>query len=320
MVKRKVTQKELENTIKQHSLWLKSSRKRGQKADLSHLDISNLDVPLNSFLGINFSNSDATNSNFQRSSLREITANNTNFSFANFSRSGVMHAKITNCNLFNANIQDCSLDFTDFSNSDLRGANLQKCLFIRSNLSNIKIDGRTAFDNSILYNVIIDKETREKIEKLNIGASFIYEGLFKIIRRIEFPLRYQRAGISLLNYCANVISNKYSNKAVRIKLEQDGLRVKFSVESDQSEIIEKTKILLRKYGELVRNNVTALEFYKNDIEEKDYRIMELKNKFEFVKMELSLLKSNDKNRFKQFLECFNFNFRKKTDVKKNNTK
>lgn len=289
-LKGRVSQAQLNIILKEHRLWIRSKKQCGKEADLSSLDISNLRASLESLSCVKFINSVAKNVNFTRSSLREALAENANFTGSNFFSTKLTNGRIINCNLSSTDMRECLADYTDFSGSDLSGARLQNSSFINSNFTNIVANKNTDFRGAILYNVTIDGKTKDSIENLKIGASFIYKSSLKIIRRIEFPLGYQRAGVSLLAYFSGILNEKYSNQDVKVEIEQKGSRVKLVIEAADNEILEKSNILLRKYNKLIRNRLTPAEFYKEEAEDKDLKIACLQNKLDFVRMELNTIK------------------------------
>ena len=91
---RKITQKNLNEILELHKLWLLDNTK-GKKANLSFTDLSNTDL----------SNTDLSNSDLKF----------TNLIYANLKR-----ANLSNSNLNNAYLNNANLGFTDLSNTDLR--------------------------------------------------------------------------------------------------------------------------------------------------------------------------------------------------------
>ncbi|MDY6986952.1 MAG: response regulator [Thermodesulfobacteriota bacterium] len=68
-----------------------------------------------------------------------------------------------------------------------------------------------------------------------------------IVRSIEFEPQYHQSGISILSYFGTILTKKYPDKEVKIRIEQDGLKVTMIIETleGDKEVIEKT---LMDYG------------------------------------------------------------------------
>jgi len=72
-----------------------------------------------------------------------------------------------------------------------------------------------------------------------------------INRSIEFPPEYHSAGLGILNYFGSVLRNKYPEQNAKVKIEQDGFKVRMIIETKDGdkEIIEKA---LKEYELVVR--------------------------------------------------------------------
>lgn len=118
-----------------------------------------------------------------------------------------------------------------------------------------------------------------------------------IERCIEFPPEYRAAGTSILTYFSHVLSVKYPDVSVKVRIEQEGLTLRMIIDTPtgQKEKIERT---LEEYGMVVVGQLDASEFLSDPIE-----VMALKNKIEISRLELKQAKSlfefsqnNDKER------------------------
>jgi hypothetical protein len=78
-------------------------------------------------------------------------------------------------------------------------------------------------------------------------------------RSIEFPAQYHQAGLGVLTYFGSILREKYPNHDAKVRIEQDGLKVRLIIESDNGdrEVIEKA---LQEY-ELVVRGETAPELF-----------------------------------------------------------
>jgi hypothetical protein len=102
----------------------------------------------------------------------------------------------------------------------------------------------------------------------------------KIIRSIEFPSEYREAGTSILTYFSHVLTAKYPEMSVKVRIEQDGLTLRMIVDTPtgQKEKIERT---LEEYGRVVAGQLPA-ELFLSD----PFEVMALKNKLDMAHLEL----------------------------------
>lgn len=102
----------------------------------------------------------------------------------------------------------------------------------------------------------------------------------RIIRSIKFSTEHKQAGISILSYFSEIVEQRYPNKTVSIKIEQDGMLVRLCIETEKGdkEIIEKT---LNSYGSVVTELENIDKLLENPI-----HIAQLENKLEMAKLEI----------------------------------
>jgi hypothetical protein len=107
----------------------------------------------------------------------------------------------------------------------------------------------------------------------------------KIERSIEFPSEYWESGTSILSYFSRILSVKYPNKKITVKIEQEGLTLRMVIDTPDGgrEAIEKT---LDEYGLVVVGKMTPEEFMSDPLE-----AMALKNKLEIANLELRQTKT-----------------------------
>jgi hypothetical protein len=117
----------------------------------------------------------------------------------------------------------------------------------------------------------------------------------KIERSIEFPPEYWTAGTSILSYFSHILSVKYPDQNIKVRIEQEGLLLRMIIETPtgQTELIEQT---LNEYSMVITGKLPPESFLNNPLE-----IMALKNKLEMTKLELKMSKelfaiANDKDR------------------------
>jgi DNA-binding Xre family transcriptional regulator len=102
----------------------------------------------------------------------------------------------------------------------------------------------------------------------------------RVERSIEFPPEYWEAGTSILSYFSRVLSFKYPNKKIKVRIEQEGLMLRMVIDTQtgEREEIEKT---LEEYGLVVTGKIPPESFLSNPFE-----AMALKNKLEIADLEL----------------------------------
>jgi hypothetical protein len=94
----------------------------------------------------------------------------------------------------------------------------------------------------------------------------------KIVDRcIEFPPEYHQAGLDILNYFGTYLREQYPEEETKVRIEQEGLKVRLVIEtlSGKSEIIEKA---LHEYELIVTGTEPPERFTQND-----KLILDLKN-------------------------------------------
>ena len=102
----------------------------------------------------------------------------------------------------------------------------------------------------------------------------------KIERSIEFPPEYWTAGNSILSYFSHILSVKYPNQNIKVKIEQEGLllRMIIDIPDGKPEIIEKT------FTDYIR--VISRQLPPESLLSDPFEVMALKNKLEIAELEL----------------------------------
>jgi len=171
-------------------------------------------------------------------------------------------------NFRGAYLRDANLCNKDFRYTDLRSADLRE-----ANITGIRLHGASReewkIDGVICDYVYLDEKGEERYPKDKNFAPGEFEAFYQnlaainenlIERFIEFPPEYHQAGMSILNYFGSVLKKKYPDTEAKIKIEQDGLRVKMvidPVDGGKREVIEKT---LMDYGLVITGRMTPEEF------------------------------------------------------------
>ncbi|MDO8945953.1 MAG: hypothetical protein Q7U88_02210 [Desulfocapsaceae bacterium] len=101
-----------------------------------------------------------------------------------------------------------------------------------------------------------------------------------INRSIEFPPEYHQAGLGILNYFGSVLREKYPDHKAKVKIEQDGLKVRLIIESENGdrEIIEKA---LQEYEMVVRGEVPPETLFKSKA-----KVLELKSELRIAQVRI----------------------------------
>lgn len=115
-----------------------------------------------------------------------------------------------------------------------------------------------------------------------------------IMRMIEFSPEHYQAGMSILSYFNKFLTNKYPQKEVKIKIEQDGLIVRMIIETKEGdkEIVEE---ILNSYGLIVKGEMKPEDFLDNKI-----HILELKQQLRLAYVQLETQKDLMRISEKQF--------------------
>ena len=102
----------------------------------------------------------------------------------------------------------------------------------------------------------------------------------KIERSIEFPPEYWTAGTSILSYFSRILSVKYPDQNIKVRIEQEGLLLRMIIDTPtgERELIEQT---LNEYSMVITGKLLPKNFLSNPFE-----VMALENKLENMKSEL----------------------------------
>ncbi len=304
--------KKLEGILRKHALWVETSEKKGEKADLqdanlqdSNLRFANLkfanlnranlrgaDLRGVNFFGANlyYANLQFTNlhrshlmavnlleANLQKANLQETNCQEANLWKADLQEANLQKANLQKANLHYANLRKCNLSEANFLGADIRNADFQNASFENADFRGARVNNESLIYFSDMERMKVNNDEFILI-KLDIAA--INEDLIE--RFIEFPPEYHQAGISILNYFGTVLKKKYPDTKAKVKIEQDGLKVKMvidPVDGRDHEIIEKA---LDEYGLVVTGKMTPEEYCNND----PLQIMELKSQLSIAQVQI----------------------------------
>ncbi len=102
----------------------------------------------------------------------------------------------------------------------------------------------------------------------------------KIERSIEFPPEYWTAGTSILSYFSHILSVKYPDQNIKVRIEQDGLLLRMIIDTPegQTETIEQT------FNDYVM--VISRQLPPESLLTDPFEVIALKNKLEIAELEL----------------------------------
>ena len=128
---KKLTQKEVNEIIKKHQMWL-NNEEGGKQAKFSDMNLNGLDLSNSNLEDAYFSGTDLVGANLENCNLRSCQMSYADLSFAN----------LKNCNLQHADLGSCILSHTNLENCDLNMARLDIfCLHIAAKLDGAKLYG-----------------------------------------------------------------------------------------------------------------------------------------------------------------------------------
>ena len=107
---KKYTQKELNEILKLHKMWLKKEE-GGKRANLSEADLFGANL-----FGANLSEADLSGANLSRANLSRANLSGTNLSGANLYEADLFGANLSGANLSRANLYEANLSKTLYEN------------------------------------------------------------------------------------------------------------------------------------------------------------------------------------------------------------
>ena len=132
---------------------------------------------------------------------------------------------------------------------------------------------------SILYKKLGVHSAVELAMKLITSKDF---SISSISRSIEFEPEHLQAGISILSYFNEVLSQKEPSVKAKVRIEQEGRKVKLQIvdlNASEKMIVEST---LADYAAVVSGQLLPKDFLADK-----FHVMQLENKLELTKVELS---------------------------------
>ncbi len=105
-------------------------------------------------------------------------------------------------------------------------------------------------------------------------------GSLQIERSIEFPPEYWTAGNSILSYFSHILSIKYPDQNIKVKIEQEGLLLRMIIDTPEG----KTETIEQTFNDYVM--VISRQLPPENLLTDPFEVMALKNKLEIAELEL----------------------------------
>lgn len=257
------------------------------------------------FVGVEFQGLDLHGVNFSNADLRSSDLQGTNLVNADLQGADFIEANLSGANLQHANLRIACLQRANLEQADLQHANLQEADLQEANLYFAKLEGANFEDADLSYIKIhrkgidvLPKHVRAKFEQ-----TFFVQGTMEkntVARSIEFPPQYHQAGLSILNYFGTVLRLKYPDKQVRVRIEQEGLKVTMIVETKEGdrETIEKA---LDNYGLVITGKMPIQEYTDDKLLQVDLK-NQLINAQGLIEMQRNLLAYREEENRKKDLQ------------------
>ena len=132
---KKITDEELKEILNNHEKWIDSEELGGERADLSHTDLSGKNLTKVYLARANLSNVVLSNANLTRCTLRRANLSHANLSDADLSKSDLSNADLSVANLKGVNLSDADCRYANLSGADLSDVNLTGIKLAGANLT-----------------------------------------------------------------------------------------------------------------------------------------------------------------------------------------
>lgn len=217
-----------------------------QRPNLSGADFRQFDLSGADFSGANLSVAGFSKANFRGADLSEASLFGAyllevNLIEATLVRTVLRNADLSKSNLSRSNLTEVDLTSTyltqvDLHEANLTGSKIKSRDFFQTNFEVAQIDWITIDDQ-----VVNPFDFEEFTQRLKLPT---------IERTLEFAPEHKDAGVSILGYFSTYVADKYPDKSVKVKIEQDGLTVKMQIDTDEGDedLVERSLV---EYGQVV---------------------------------------------------------------------
>lgn len=231
------------------------------------IDLSNTKLSFADIRGANLNNANLSSANLSSANLRKANLREADLFFANLCRANLISADLNRAdlrksNLISSDLRYVKLSHAKLSGADITGASLYLTLRDDWEIENIRCD----------Y-VYFDWERKERTPKDRNFRPGEFEQLYKwrplndferlIERSIEFPPEYKQAGVSILNYFAEILRKKYPESEATVRIKQDGLKVIMTIDPAEGER-QTFEEELNRFGLVTTGKITPEEYAGNN--------------------------------------------------------
>ena len=105
---KKITQKELNEIIKKHQMWL-NDENGGERARFNDMNLNGLDLSNSNLEAAYFCGTDLVHSNLENCNLKSCQMCYADLSYANLKNANIQYADLSSCILINTNLENCNL-------------------------------------------------------------------------------------------------------------------------------------------------------------------------------------------------------------------
>jgi len=147
----------------------------------------------------------------------------------------------------------------------------------------VQIDELLPYLGSFPIAVVIYSQYEQELQVEELGVLRQHQSLIE--RSIEFEPEYYQAGVGILSYFGEVLRQKYPDVNAKVRIEQDGNKVRMRIETltGENEVIERE---LEKYALVIANQLPPSALLENKI-----HVMQLENKLSMAELEIRQTKN-----------------------------
>jgi hypothetical protein len=175
---------------------------------------------------------------------------------------------------------------TEYTNQNMLNESLY--LLVTSERNEIEDELKSLYDHStdkisrikaFIFRFLVARSLFENALPM-LGISANEKHREQLLRTIIFQPEFKQAGISILSFFSEIVTRKYPNLDVGIRIEQEGNKVTLIIETPSGEI-EKIEQEFGNYGLVVTGKMEADQYLSNPVD-----AMLLKYKLEIANLEL----------------------------------
>lgn len=237
------------------------------QADLSNADLSGADLSGADLLLTNFEGADLS-----RADLSVVDLSGATLSHARLGGAILIQADLSGATLTGADLTGADLSGANLSSADLTGANLSQARLPRANLQGANLSGANIllantyaaeFNGANLTNITVDSLTMaqfpmdliQRFQRSFQVVNLDYSSQFSLLRQMEFPLSYQLAGLSFLNYFGAFLVEKFPEERIKVRIEMRGRAVTLVIETPNKAAKNKTEEFLEIFGLVIQGKL-----------------------------------------------------------------